>query len=130
MWDKAYLLALILLGSNFVLGAITVAIGELLKFESGAGMGVMINFITAFTIGRSYAENKGVVTPVPFRIWISIYHALLYVCLVTLFLFATQRIKTISEFLPFLPVALFVNFVVTYLGLSFGGRDYVKRSKK
>lgn len=127
MWEKPHLLVFMLVGFNIVIGLLIGVFEVIFSVKSG-GMSLGAHYLSACFIGRLYSERQGIVIPSSLRFWVSIYNVLIWV-LVTVFALLVINTSGNSRFFPLLGISSALCFVFTYWGLSFGSKQYMKRSQ-
>jgi hypothetical protein len=129
MWDKAYLIALRIVGYNFVIG-IAIAIFEVIFNTRVAGIAFTALMLSSFTVGGLYSQHQRLAMPKDLKLWTSISYVLFSVLAspITMAL-SNIRIQSLSDILYVVGLGAALGFIFTYMGLSFGSHTYMNRIK-
>jgi hypothetical protein len=131
MWEKAYLLAFMLIGCNFGAGLLIALLGGIFNVKI-RGLGLVVQFVSAYTIGQLYTQNRGSVIPQSLRLRTSIYNMVISACVSAVFLLL-MNLPDLLELFPILGLlGLFsaLGFILTYWGLGSGSKAYMKKIKR
>ena len=131
MWDKAYLLAFMLVGSNFV-GGLLIGLLEIMFRTKLGGLAGAVQFTAAYTLGQLYTQNRGVLISKALKLQISAYYILISTCVISVLLIIMNEPKTLGLFpvLALLGLVSALGFTMIYWGLSSGSKAYMKRTRK
>jgi len=131
MWDKAYFLAFMLIGCNLGAGLLIGLLEAMFNTKIG-GLSLAVQFISAYTIGQLYAQNRGSVIPQSLRLWASIYNVLISACITAVVLLAMNAPELLGllPILGLLGLLSVIGLISTYWGLSYGSKAYMKKIKK
>ncbi|MBD2037900.1 hypothetical protein H6F76_23380 [Leptolyngbya sp. FACHB-321] len=131
MWDKAYFLALILIGCHLGAGLLIGLLGAMFNTNS-RGLSLIVQFVSAYTVGQLYAQKQQNVMPQSLRLQASIYSILLSLCLTAVVLLAMNALELLG-LLPILGgvgLLAVIGLILTYWGLGSGSKAYLKKTKK
>jgi hypothetical protein len=131
MWDKAYLLAFMLVGRNFGAGLLIGLLEVVFRTRIG-GLALAVQFVAAYTIGQLYAQNRGSLIPQALKLWTSVYYILISVCIIAAVLLIMNAPEAFGLFpiLGLLGLFSALGFIFTYWGLSSGSKAYMKKARK
>jgi hypothetical protein len=129
MWDKAYLLALRIIGYNFAIGLI-IAILELIFNTRVLGIAFTAQMLSSFTVGGLYSQHQRISIPKDLKLWTSTCYALIAILAspITLAL-SNIRIQKFSDVLYGVGLGSILGFIFTYMGLSLGSHVYMQKIK-
>jgi hypothetical protein len=129
MWDKAYLLALRIIGYNFAIGLL-IAIFEVIFNTTVPGIAFTAQMFSAFTVGGLYSQHQRITLPKDLKLWTSICYALAVILAspITLAL-SNIHIQRFSDILYAVGLGSILGFIGTYCGLSFGSYTYMQKIK-
>ena len=131
MWDKAYFLALILIGCHLGAGLLIGLLGAMFNTNI-RGLSLIVQFVSAYTVGQLYAQKRQNVMPQSLRLQASIYSILLSLCLTAVVLLAINALALLG-LLPILGgvgLLAVIGLILTYWGLGSGSKAYLKKTKK
>jgi hypothetical protein len=128
MWNKAYILALMILGCT-IAGGFMLGIFELVFNTRISGFGLSMQFLSGFAVGGNYSQHQGILIPKSLKLSTSMYHALITI-LITPIGVSILNIHIPASSLWYLALgASILGFIFVCWGLGFGSSSYMKKKK-
>jgi hypothetical protein len=129
MWNKAYILALMIIGCTFT-GGMILGIFEVIFNTKMSGFGFMLQYISGFILGGFYSQYQEILIPKPLKLSASIYHALITILAAPIVLpILNIHIPASSNLWFTVFWAAILGSIFVYWGLSVGSKSYMKRKK-
>jgi hypothetical protein len=129
MWDKAYLIALRIIGYNIAAGLI-ITILEVIFNTRIAHFELFAQVWCSFMVGGLYSQHQGIDMPRDLKLWTSICFALISILTAPIIIdLFSIHIPRSSSILNAIGYVSFFGFVCAYWGLSFGSHTYMNRTK-
>jgi hypothetical protein len=129
MWNKAYILALMIIGCTFA-GGMILGIFEVVFNTKMSGFGFVLQYLSGFIIGGTYSQYQEILIPKPLKLSTSIYHTLITILVAPIALSILNIHIPPSSNLWFTVFwASILGSVFVYWGLSVGSKSYMNRKK-